>query len=55
MVFLNKALGIEVVAEGVETAGQYQRLNILNCDEIQGYYFSKPLSAYQAEQYLQTN
>ncbi len=32
-----------VVAEGVETAEQAQRLVELNCDRVQGYYFSRPL------------
>lgn len=34
-----------VVAEGVETAEEYKILKELNCDIIQGYYFSKPLPA----------
>lgn len=36
-------LALKVVAEGVETEGQYQFLKSLGCDCIQGYYFSKPL------------
>lgn len=38
-------LGFKVVAEGVETASQCAFLNELCCDQIQGYYFSKPVSA----------
>lgn len=37
-------LGHFVVAEGVECEEQYQYLVDKNCDFIQGYYFSKPLS-----------
>lgn len=37
-------LGLEVIAEGVETDAQLQLLKELGCDIIQGYYFSKPLS-----------
>ena len=37
-------LGLEVIAEGVETDAQLQLLKDLGCDVIQGYYFSKPLS-----------
>jgi EAL domain-containing protein (putative c-di-GMP-specific phosphodiesterase class I) len=34
---------VQVVAEGVETAGQLAVLEGLGCDFIQGYHFSKPL------------
>ena len=37
------ALGMEVVAEGVETAQQLQRLQELGCDEVQGFYISRPV------------
>lgn len=36
-------LGMEVVAEGVETGEQVQFLKNINCNIIQGYYFSKPV------------
>ena len=35
--------GIEVIAEGVETAGQLAQLQALDCELGQGYYFSRPL------------
>lgn len=38
------ALGMRVVAEGVETAEQANHLKALQCDELQGYFISKPLA-----------
>ncbi|MCR2831947.1 EAL domain-containing protein [Acidithiobacillus ferrooxidans] len=38
-------LGLEVVAEGVETVGQLQLLKTLDCRAMQGYLFSKPMPA----------
>jgi diguanylate cyclase (GGDEF)-like protein/PAS domain S-box-containing protein len=37
------ALGLTVVAEGVETAGQLRTLVSLKCDHAQGYYFARPM------------
>jgi diguanylate cyclase (GGDEF)-like protein len=42
---LGHNLGLEVVAEGVETASSISLLQPLGCDTLQGYYFTKPLSA----------
>ena len=42
---LAHALGLSVVAEGVETAAQRDILLELGCDEMQGYWFAKPMSA----------
>ena len=41
---LAHALGLNVVAEGVETAAQRDALLDLNCNHMQGYFFSRPLS-----------
>lgn len=43
------SLGIRTVAEGVETAAQLAFLRLQGCNEVQGYYFSKPLPADKLE------
>lgn len=45
IIHLSHALNMKVVAEGVETEEQKKFLKGLNCDQVQGYYFSKPLSS----------
>jgi PAS domain S-box-containing protein/diguanylate cyclase (GGDEF)-like protein len=42
---LGHSLGMKVIAEGVETADQAKAVIELGCDEIQGFFFSKPLPA----------
>ena len=39
-----KKLGIQTTAEGVEQKIQNDILKELGCDEIQGYFYSKPIS-----------
>lgn len=41
------ALGIEVVAEGIENQNMAQLLKEMNCDMVQGYYFCKPLPEHE--------
>jgi EAL domain-containing protein (putative c-di-GMP-specific phosphodiesterase class I) len=43
VVALGRGLNMTVVAEGVETQEQLEKLRSLGCDEMQGYLFSKPL------------
>ena len=42
---MGRGLGLETLAEGVETAGQLEILESLGCDAYQGYLFSRPLEA----------
>jgi EAL domain-containing protein (putative c-di-GMP-specific phosphodiesterase class I) len=46
---LAKSLRMRVIAEGVETEGQLQRLRQLDCDNGQGYFFFEPMTAEEAE------
>ena len=53
-VMLARALGLKVVAEGVETAEQLSQLRKLECDLAQGYYFAKPLTHEEASALIAT-
>jgi diguanylate cyclase (GGDEF)-like protein len=53
VVSLGHALGMKVVAEGVETEEQRALLLQLRCDEMQGYLFSPPLAPEAMESYLE--
>jgi EAL domain-containing protein (putative c-di-GMP-specific phosphodiesterase class I) len=44
IVTLGHGLNLGVVAEGVETAEQWNFLRSINCDAMQGYFFSRPLT-----------
>jgi len=52
LVTLGHRLGLKIVAEGVENEEQFQILRKFNCNEIQGFYFSYPLSATEFEQWI---
>ncbi len=44
-IILAKRMGLQVVAEGVETRGQVVSLKLAGCDIAQGYHFSRPVAA----------
>lgn len=55
IIHMAHTLGIEVIAEGVETHEQLQYLREQQCDEVQGYYYSKPLSVHDFELFLKAH
>uniref|UniRef100_UPI002867F2CD EAL domain-containing protein n=1 Tax=Sulfurovum sp. TaxID=1969726 RepID=UPI002867F2CD len=52
MLELGKALGLRMVAEGVETTKEATILKTLNCDYAQGYLYSRPLPVKEFEELL---
>ena len=55
LISLAHNLNLEVVAEGIETKEQMEKLCLGKCDYIQGYYFSKPIEAYLVEENINNN
>ncbi|MFM6906629.1 MAG: EAL domain-containing protein, partial [Acinetobacter tjernbergiae] len=53
MIAMGKAMGMMVVAEGIETKQQLEYLQDLECDIAQGFLFSKPLPEQEATTYLE--
>lgn len=51
---MSHSLNMKVIAEGVETAKQLNFLKQENCDEMQGFYFSKPLPPEQLTKFLRS-
>jgi len=49
------SMGLSVTAEGVEEASQLEFLRENNCEEVQGYYFSRPLAAADMEAFLHSS
>jgi len=52
---LGQSLGVRVISEGVETQQQLEVLQKLQCQEIQGFWFSKPLKVDAATELLSQN
>ncbi|NQV57192.1 MAG: EAL domain-containing protein [Rhodospirillales bacterium] len=48
-------LGLELIAEGIETAEQLAFLRQHKCDYVQGYYLGKPMPAAEFNQYIETS
>jgi len=54
IIVMGRNLGLEVIAEGVETIAQAEFLKAEGCQELQGFLFSKPLPADAFERFLQS-
>jgi diguanylate cyclase (GGDEF)-like protein len=54
VIVMGRNLGLEVIAEGVETTAQAEFLRAEGCHELQGFLFSKPLPAEVFERYLRS-
>jgi diguanylate cyclase (GGDEF)-like protein len=52
---LAKDMEMTVIAEGAETAAQVEFLRALRCDQVQGFYFSRPLTPEDATDFLKTH
>jgi len=48
MIAMGRGMNLTVIAEGVETEAQHVRLQQMQCHEMQGYYFSPPISSHEA-------
>ena len=55
IIAIARSFKLKVIAEGVETEAQLQHLQNSGCDEMQGYFFSRPVSADQAARLLEDN
>lgn len=55
IIILAKSMGMRVVAEGVETESQLSFLAQRMCDDVQGYYYFKPMPADQVERLFSDN
>jgi len=55
VISLADSLGLEIIAEGVEREEQKEFLSSIGCHYVQGFIYSKPLSAIEMSRYLQRN
>jgi EAL domain-containing protein (putative c-di-GMP-specific phosphodiesterase class I) len=52
IVATGRSFNLRVIAEGVESLQQLELLQQLQCEEAQGYWFSRPLNSEDATQFL---
>lgn len=53
IIHMSHDMGLEVIAEGVETEEEVHLLRDLSCDYIQGYYYGRPMSPENAAEYME--
>ncbi|MGB2924618.1 MAG: EAL domain-containing protein [Limnothrix sp.] len=53
LISLGHSLGMDIIAEGIETAEQLRILKKIGCEFGQGFYFAKPLNRFNASQFIQ--
>ena len=52
---LGHNMGLKIIAEGIESKGQLDYLKRMNCDVIQGFYYSRPLPSDEISNFIQEN
>ena len=52
IVALGQSLGLKLTAEGVETQAELDFLSSIHCDDVQGFFFHRPISAQQATELI---
>lgn len=55
VIMLSKLLNMKVIAEGAETKEQVDELRKMKCDEIQGFYYARPMPEDEFEEYVRIN
>ena len=53
VIHLGQKLGLETIAEGIETEFQLDYIRKLGCNEVQGFYHAKPMPAHELEEFLE--
>jgi EAL domain-containing protein (putative c-di-GMP-specific phosphodiesterase class I) len=54
IVAMSQRMGLRVVAEGIETKKQLDKVRAMGCDEMQGFYFAKPMPVVAATRWIQS-